>query len=93
MSTRIARLIVAILGGATSVALSWPYWRDFAYWATSHSMWFFYFVVGFVLTVYIFHVYLGSLGTLFEHAALERKEAQARKASSDKTSTNQGDTP
>jgi len=54
------------------MALSWPYWRNFEYWAESRSMWLVYFALGFVLAVYVFYAFLDSLGTLFEHDALER---------------------
>jgi hypothetical protein len=37
-------------------------------------MWTLYFVVEFVLAVYVFHVFFGSLRTLFEHDAIERAE-------------------
>jgi len=69
---RIIRMALAILASGASLALSWPYWRDFSYWAESEVMWLVYLAVGFVLAVYVFHVYLGSLRTLFEHDALAR---------------------
>ncbi|MCC6868804.1 MAG: hypothetical protein IT522_08280 [Burkholderiales bacterium] len=76
MSARTAiRLSVAILASIASVALSWPYWRDFEYWAESPSLWVAYFVVGFVLAVYVFYVFLGNVATLFEHDALAHAEA------------------
>jgi len=84
MSTqRIIRITLSILASAGSLALSWPYWRDFSYWAESHTMWLLYFTVGFVLAVYVFSVFFNSLGTLFEHDALERS---MRTMSSDKKS-------
>ncbi|HTN60100.1 MAG TPA: hypothetical protein VL147_00935 [Devosia sp.] len=77
MSTqRSIRLALAVLASAASLALSWPYWRDFEYWPESQAMWLVYFGLGFVLAVYVFYVFLDSLGTLFEHDALEQK-AQA----------------
>jgi hypothetical protein len=66
------RFSIAVLGSAGSLALSWPYWRDFGYWAESHSMWLAYFIIGFCLAVFVFVVFLRSLATLFEHDALER---------------------
>jgi len=33
--------------------------------------------LGFVLAVYVFYAFLGSLGTLFEHDALERERQPA----------------
>lgn len=72
MSARtVIRLSVAILASIASFALSWPYWRDFEYWAESPSLWAVYFVVGFLLAVYVFYVFLGNVATLFEHDALE----------------------
>ncbi len=71
---RIIRLGLAIVASGASLALSWPYWRDFEYWPESHSMWIAYFVVGFILAVYVFYAFLDSLGTLFEHDALERQK-------------------
>ncbi|MHA6645337.1 hypothetical protein [Mesorhizobium sp. A623] len=67
------RFGLAVAGSVGSFALSWPYWRNFEYWAESHSMWLFYFVLGFVLAIYVFYVFLDSLETLFEHDALERQ--------------------
>lgn len=84
----IIRLSLAILASAASLALSWPYWRDFGYWAESRTMWLVYFAVGFVLAVYVFHAFFDSLGTLFEHDALER---QKQPASSRGSSTNTED--
>lgn len=74
---RIIRLSLAIVASGASLALSWPYWRDFGYWAESRTMWLAYFAVGFVLAVYVFDVFFDSLGTLFEHDALERQKQLA----------------
>lgn len=76
---RIIRILLAILASGSSLALSWPYWRDFEYWAESRGMWLFYFALGFVLAVYVFYIFFGSLDTLFEHDVLER-QAQAAPA-------------
>jgi hypothetical protein len=89
MSTqRIIRITLSALASAASLALSWPYWRDFGYWAESHTMWLVYFAVGFVLAVYVFSVFFNSLNTLFEHDALERN---MRTISSDEASRGTGD--
>ncbi len=72
MTQRTIRLSLAVLGSAASLFLSWPFWRDFEYWAESPTMWLVYFLLGFVLAVYVFYVLLGSLRTLFEHDELER---------------------
>ncbi len=74
---RTIRLSLAILASGASLALSWPYWRDFGYWPESHAMWLAYFTLGFVLAVYVFYAFLDSLGTLFEHDALEREKQPA----------------
>jgi hypothetical protein len=88
MSTqRVIRMGLAIVASAASLALSWPYWRDFEYWPESHLMWRIYFALGFVLAVYVFYVFFGALGTLFEHDALERAERDG------KTSEKPGDAP
>lgn len=79
MTQRTIRLSLAILGSVVSLFLSWPYWRDFEYWAESPAMWLVYFLLGFVLAVYVFYVFLGSLRTLFEHDALERASQSGRK--------------
>lgn len=71
-SQRLARIGVSIFGSVVSMALSWPYWRDFEYWAESREMWLLYFAAGFVLAVYVFYVFLGTLSTLFEHDAIDR---------------------
>lgn len=71
-SQRLTRIGVSIFGSVVSIALSWPYWRDFEYWAESREMWLLYFAVGFVLAVYVFYVFLGTLSTLFEHDAIDR---------------------
>lgn len=71
---RTIRMAVAIVGSGVSLALSWPYWRDFEYWPESGTMWTGYFVLGFLLAVYVFYAFLGRLGTLFEHDELERTQ-------------------
>lgn len=77
MAQRLIDLTVSILGSATSLFLSWPYFRDFEYWAESPTMWRGYFLVGFLLAVYVFYVFLRITRTLFEHDELERAEAAA----------------
>lgn len=71
---RMIRLAIAILASLASVALSWPYFRDFGSWPESQTMWLVYFIVGFVLAVYVFMVFLDTLATLFEHDALLKKK-------------------
>lgn len=71
MVQRIIDLTLSVLASAAGFLLSWPFWRDFEYWPESHLAWQFYFVVGFVLAVYVFYIFIGSLRTLFLHDALE----------------------
>lgn len=68
----IIRMALAVLASGASLVLSWPYWRDFEYWAESRGLWALYLLVGFLLAVYVFYVFLGRMRTLFEHDALER---------------------
>ncbi|HLQ86775.1 MAG TPA: hypothetical protein VK110_11540 [Salinisphaeraceae bacterium] len=70
-------LSAAILASVASFLLSWPFWRDFEYWAESHVAWWVYFIGGFVLAVYVFYVFIGSLRMLFLHAADEIAESAA----------------
>lgn len=79
---RIIRLSIAVLASGASLALSWPYWRNFEYWAESRMMWLAYFVLGFLLAVYVFYAFLDSLGTLFEHDALEKAEKARQESTS-----------
>jgi len=69
MSQRTADLLISILASVVSLLLSWPYWRDFEYWPESPLAWTLYFAVGFVLAVYVFQVFIGSLREMFEHEA------------------------
>ena len=68
-------IFLAIIGSLLSFFLSWPWWRDFSYWAESRTMWAIYFVVGFGLAIYVFYAFFGSMRTLFEHDAIERAES------------------
>ena len=70
-------LLISVLGTVVAVALSWPYWRDYEYWASSHTAWQGYFAAGFVLSVYVFYVFIGSTRILFSHAADEARAARA----------------
>lgn len=84
MSRRMSDLALSVIAAAIGMALSWPFWRDFHYWPVSHVAWYVYFVLGFVLATYVFHVFLGVLRTLFEHDVLSRENNSAR---------GKGDTP
>src|SRR3546814_4680494 len=58
--------------------MSLPYWRDCSYCPESRVAWAAYFCVGFVLAVYVFHVFIVVVRTLFEHDAIEHAEAAAK---------------
>lgn len=77
MSQRITDLVLSLLAALGSVLLSWPYWRDFSYWAESPAMWWLYVILGYVLVTYVFYAFLGSMHTLFLHDAQMRKDAVA----------------
>ena len=77
MMQRITDLALSIVACVAALFLSWPYWRDFAYWATSHTAWAIYFAGGLVLAIYVFYVFIGSLHILFLHAAGEGATAPA----------------
>ncbi len=77
MAQRIIDLVLSALAALLSVLLSWPYWRDFEYWAESPTMWWIYIVLGYVLAVYVFYAFLGSLRTLFLHDEQAREQAKA----------------
>ncbi len=82
MSKRLSDLGISIAVCLIATFLSWPFWRDFQYWPESHAAWRIYFVVGFLLSVYVFYMFIGSLRILFVH------ETQR-----DETGKNAGDTP
>ena len=71
MMQRITDLALSVLACVVALFLSWPYWRDFAYWPASHTAWSIYFAGGLVLAIYVFYVFIGSLHILFLHAAEE----------------------
>jgi len=64
-------LTLSVLASVVAFFLSWPFWRDFEYWPESHVAWWIYFALGFVLCVYVFYVFIGSLHILFRHGADE----------------------
>lgn len=69
MAQRVIDLVLSALAALLSVLLSWPYWHSVGYWAETPAMWTLYIAVGYVLAVYVFYVFLGSLRTLFLHDA------------------------
>lgn len=82
MAQRLIDLVLSILASTLGFALSWPFWRDFEYWAESELAWYAYFVIGFILAVYVFYLFLQCLHTLFDHDRLLHE--QARLASEEK---------
>lgn len=64
---RTVDLVLSIVATVAAFLLSWPFWRDFEFWPESPMAWWIYFVVGFVLAVYVFYVFIGSLHILFLH--------------------------
>lgn len=82
MRKRTVDFWLSVVASVAAAALSWPFWRDFGYWAESRHLWIAYFVVGFLISIYVFYAFLGALHTLFEHDALEH--AAAAKAGSSK---------
>lgn len=83
MSKRLTDLAISVIACVVATLLSWPFWRDFEYWPESHLAWQIYFAVGFVLSVYVFYVFIGSLRLLFTHGEAESSD----------DSTNTGDAP
>ncbi|CAM5791856.1 hypothetical protein [Castellaniella caeni] len=77
MAQRIIDLVLSALASLVSVLLSWPYWRNFEYWPESRTLWTLYVIVGYLLAVYVFYAFLGSLRTLFLHDAQGRPDATA----------------
>ena len=69
---RITDLTLSVLASVAAVLLSWPFLRDFEYWPESHLAWWIYFAAGFVLAVYVFYVFIGSLHILFLHDTQEQ---------------------
>lgn len=67
MTQRITDLTLSVLASVLAFLLSWPFWRNFEYWAEGRVAWWIYFVVGFALAVYVFYVFIGSLHILFLH--------------------------
>lgn len=65
--TRIVDWVLSALGSAAGFALSWPFWRDFEYFADSRDFWWVYFVVGYLMGVYVFYVFIACTRMLFLH--------------------------
>lgn len=71
---RLTDLTLSFFATLVAFLLSLPFWRDFGYFAESETFWWLYFALGFVLGIYVFYVFIGSLRFLFQHA---REEALA----------------
>ena len=69
---RIIDLTLSVLASVAAFLLSWPFWRNFEYWPESHVAWWIYFAIGFVLAVYVFYTFIGSLHILFLHDTQEQ---------------------
>lgn len=70
MTQRTIDLTLSMLAALAGLLLSWPYFRQFRYWAVSEHMWWLYFALGYVLAVFVFHVFITALRTLFTHDAI-----------------------
>lgn len=77
---RLTDLIISFLATVVAFLLSLPFWRDNEYFAESDLYWRVYFVVGFILGIYVFYVFIGSLRMMFIHA---RDEALAQQSHED----------
>lgn len=82
---RLTDLIISLFASMAAFLFSLPFWRDNEYFAESDLYWQVYFVLGFILGVYVFYVFIGSLRMLFVHA---KDEALAQQSPED-----QGDEP
>lgn len=67
MSRRSIDLSLSALASAAGLLLSWPFFRDFGSASESASAWIAYFVIGYVLAVYVFYIFIYNLRILFEH--------------------------
>lgn len=77
MSQRAMDWLISVVGSVLAILLSWPFWRDYEYWAESETMWLVYFIVGYALSVYVFYIFIGVTRTLFQHSAIEQAAARA----------------
>ena len=93
MTQRTTDLALSVMACVAALFLSWPFWRDFAYWPTSHMAWSIYFAGGFVLAVYVLYVFIGSLHILFQHAAKEQAIASAESRGAGAASAERGTRP
>lgn len=73
MTQKTIDLTLSVVASVIAFALSWPFWRDFEFWAESHAMWRVYFILGFLLAVYVFYVFIAVTRMLFLHDSLISK--------------------
>lgn len=83
-------LVLSLLASVIAFGLSWPFWRDFEYWPESHVAWWIYYAIGFVLAVYVFYVFIGSLHILFLH---DTQNASAPTVAAPGTRSDRGQRP
>ncbi len=88
MTQRITDLTLSVLASVAAFLLSWPFWRDFEYWAESHAAWWIYFVLGFLLSIYVFYIFIESLHILFLHG---KEEASAAATVDPGSASNKGE--
>ncbi len=81
MKLLVIDVVLSVLASILAFALSWPFWRDYGYWAESHGMWLTYFAVGFVCAVYVFFIFIRCTRTLFLHDALVKSGYYDKKKS------------
>ena len=75
MKQKVIDVVLSMLASAAAVALSWPYHRNFEYFAESETAWNIYFILGFVVCVYIFFIFIHCVRTLFEHDRVIKENA------------------
>lgn len=78
MTQRLRDLTLSVIATIVAFLLSWPFWRDFEFWAESHTAWILYFIVGFVMAVYVFYVFLDCVRILFLHDEIEKKKGGSK---------------
>lgn len=72
---RVIDLALAFFSTVAAFVFSLPFWRDNEYFAESDLAWNVYYIAGFILGLYVFYVFIGSLRMLFLHA---KEEAEAQ---------------
>ncbi len=72
MGQIIIDVTLSVVACVAAFLMSLPFWRQHEYWAESQTMWQVYFSIGFILSVYVFFIFLRCLRTLFLHDAVEK---------------------